>query len=50
MNHDTSLNEKYDCNDVIINSINVNYVNTVQNPKLGDANFAMSATCCNDDD
>ena len=25
--HDRSLNEKHDCNDIIINSINVNYVN-----------------------
>ena len=48
--HDRSLNEKHDCNDVIINSINVNYVNDIQNPKLGDANFAMSTTCCNDHD
>ena len=22
----------------------------MQNPKLGDANFAMSSTCCNDHD
>ena len=48
--HDSSLNEKHDCNDVIINSINVNYVNDMQNPKLVDANFAMSTTCCNDHD
>ena len=45
---DSSLNEKHDCNDVIINSINVNCVNDMQNPKLGDANFAMSTICCND--
>ena len=25
--HDRSLNKKHDCNDVIINSINTNYVN-----------------------
>ena len=37
--HDSSLNEKHDCNDVIINSINVNCVNDMQNPKLGDANL-----------
>ena len=43
--HDSSLNEKNDCNDIIINSINV-----MQNPKLGDANFAMSTTSCNDRD
>ena len=48
--HDISFNEKHDCNDVIINSINVNCVSTTQNPKLGDANFAMSTTCCNDHD
>ena len=48
--HNSSLNEKHDCNDVIINSINVNCVNTMQNHKLGDANFAMSTTCCNDHD
>ena len=48
--HDSSLNEKHDCNDIIINSINVNCANNMQNPKLGDANFAMSTTCCNDHD
>ena len=48
--HDRSLNKKHDCNDVIINSINVNYVNDMQNPELGDASFAMSSTCCNDHD
>ena len=48
--HDRSLNKKHDCNDVIINSINVNCVNDMQNPKLGDASFAMSTTCCNDHD
>ena len=48
--HDSSLNEKHDCNDIIINSINVNCVNDMQNPKLGDAIFAMSTTCCNDHD
>ena len=41
---DSSLNEKHDCNHVIINSVNVNCVNDMQNPKLGDANFAMSTT------
>ena len=45
--HNGSLNEKHDCNDVIINSINVNCVNDMQNPKLGDASFAMTTTCCN---
>src|SRR3989337_761538 len=48
--HDSSLNEKHDCNDFTINSINVNCVNNVQNPKLGDANFSMSSTYCNDHD
>ena len=42
--HDSSLNEKHDCNDVIINSINVNCANNMQNPKLGDANISMSTT------
>ena len=48
--HNSSVNEKHDCNHVIINSINVNCVNDMQNPKLGDASFAMSTTCCNDHD
>src|SRR4051794_16867656 len=48
--HDSFLNEKHDCNDVIINYIKVNCVNNMQNPKLGDANFAMSITYCNDHD
>src|SRR3990170_1237597 len=48
--HDISFNEKHDCNDVIINSINVNCVNVMQNSKLGDANFDMSTTYCNDHD
>ena len=48
--HDSSLNEKHDCNDVIIYSINVPCANNMRNPKLGDANFAMSTTCCNDHD
>ena len=43
--HDISLNKKHDCNDVIINSINVNYVNDMQNPKPGDASFVMFTTC-----
>ena len=47
--HDSSLNEKHDCNDVIIHSINFNCANIMQNPKLADANFAMS-TNCNDHD
>ena len=32
--HDSSLNEKHDCNDVIINSINVNCANDMQSYKL----------------
>ena len=35
---------------LLLNSINVNCVNTMQNRMLGDANFAMSTTCCNDHD
>ena len=35
--HDSSLNKKHDCNGFNINSINVNYVNDMRNPKLGDA-------------
>ena len=50
MIHESSLNEKHDCNDVIINSINVNCANNMQNPKLGDSSFAMSTTYCNDHD
>jgi len=42
--HDSSLNEKHDCNDVIINSINVNCVNDMQNYKLGDDDFVISTT------
>ena len=48
--HDIYLNRKHDCNDDIINSIYVNCANNMQNPKLGDASFAMSSTCCNDHD
>src|SRR3989337_2658693 len=47
---DSSLNEKHDCNDVIINSINVNCANDMQSYKLGDENFVMSTTYCNDHD
>ena len=48
--HDSSLDEKHDCNDVTINSINGNRANNMQNPKLGDANISMSTTYCNDHD
>ena len=37
-------------NDFTINSLDVNCANNMQNPKLGDASFAMSTTCCNDHD
>ena len=47
---DSSLNEKHDCNNFTINSINVNCANNMQKPKLGDANFALSTTYCNDHD
>ena len=48
--HDNSLNKKHDCNDFTINSLDVNCANIMQNPKLGDAIFAMPTTCCNDHD
>ena len=48
--HNESLNKKHDCNDDSINSINVNCAYNMQNPKLGDASFSMSTTCCNDHD
>ena len=48
--HDESLSKKHDCNDVTINSLDVNCANNMQNPKLGDASFSMSITCCNDHD
>ena len=60
---DSSFDEKHDCNDVIISSINLNCVSNMQNPKLGDASFSnmqnpklgdasfsMSTTCCNNHD
>ena len=48
--HDSSLNKKHDCNDFTINYLDVNCANNMQNPKLGDASFAMSTTCSNDRD
>ena len=48
--HEGSLNEKHDCNDFIINSINDNHAKNMQNPKLGDASFAMTITYCNNHD
>ena len=47
---DSSLNKKHDCNDFTINSLDVNCANIMQNPKLGDASFAMTTICCNDHD
>ena len=47
---DLSLNKNHDCNDDSINSIDINCANNMQNPKLGDASFAMSTTCYNDHD
>ena len=43
--HEGSLNEKHDCNGFTINPISVNHAKNMQNPKLGDASFAMSTTC-----
>ena len=48
--NDSSLNKKHDSNDFTINSLDVNCANNMQNPKLGDANFAMSTTYFNDPD
>ena len=48
--HDSSFNEKHDCNNFTINSINVNCANNMQGYKLGDDNFALFATYCNDHD
>ena len=45
---DSPLNQKHDCNDFTIDSVNVNCANNMQNPKLWDVSFAMSTTCCND--
>ena len=45
--HHRSLNKKHDCNDF---TIDVNCAKNMQNPKLGDASFALSSTCCNDHD
>src|SRR3989337_842600 len=48
--HDSSLNEKHDCNEVSVNSTNVNCANYMQNYKFGDDEFVMSSTYCNDHD
>ena len=48
--HDNSLNEKHDWNDVSKNSVNVNRANNMLDPKLGDANSAISTTYCNNHD
>ena len=42
--HDRSLNGKHDCNDDSINSVSINCANNMQNPKLGDASFAVATT------
>ena len=39
--HGGSLDEKYDCNGFTINSISDNHAKNMQNPKLGDASFAI---------
>ena len=36
--------------DEVTNRMVFNCANNMQNPKLGDASFAMSTTCCNDHD
>ena len=48
--HEVSLDEKHDCNGFTINSISDNHAKNMQNPKLGDASFAMSTTCCTNHD
>ena len=48
--HEGSVNEKHDCNGFTINPISHNHAKNMQNPKLGDASFAMSTTCCNNHD
>ena len=48
--HEGSFNEKHDWNGFTINPISVNHAKNMQNPKLGDASFALSTTCCNDHD
>ena len=48
--HDRYLNKKHDWIDFIIKSFAVNCANNMQNPKLGDASFAMTTICCNDHD
>ena len=47
---DESSNKKHDCDDDSINSLNVNCAYNMRNPKLGDASFAMTSTCCNGHD
>ena len=48
--HEGSLDEKHNCNDFTINPISDNHAKNMQNPKLGDASFALSTTCCNNHD
>ena len=42
------MDKKHDCNNFIINSLVVNCANIMQIYKIGDDNFVMSATYCND--
>ncbi|KAI5016588.1 hypothetical protein ZWY2020_006439, partial [Hordeum vulgare] len=48
--HKGSLDEKHDCNYFTINPITENHAKNMQNPKLGDASFAMTTTYCNNHD
>ena len=41
---------KIEINRIYSKIIDVNFANNMQNSKLGDANFAISTTCCNDHD
>ena len=46
----SSLNDENDCNVVSRNSLNIHDANDMQNYKLGDENFVMCTTYCNDHD
>ena len=48
--HESSLDEKHDCNGFTINLISDTNAKNMENPKLGDASFALSTTCCKDHD
>src|SRR3954462_10251654 len=43
---DSSFDEKHDCDNLMINSLDVNCADNMQKPKLGDASFAMSTCRC----